>query len=223
MAMAKRKIWVKRLGSSATQVIVAADDLVDDVRDVILRKYANSLGRSFDSPDVTLKIFTREPGSNNVNNERTLGPDEHMGNMLDTAYPAGQTIDEALIIDVPKKRTPRPSPMLGHHMPYYLAEDLRPEEGAAEYFPPMPALASPRLSHGTHASNPHHPLHSMAVLTTGQLPPLPSPGSRVHRHHGRPKYGRQHTSSPTVLHSIPSAGSLSGVSRVLHSAWRERG
>lgn len=216
LAMAKRKIWVKRPGSSPTQVTVGADDLVDDVRDMILRKYANSLGRSFDSPDVTLKVIVREAGNSNASTERILGPDEHMGNTLDAAYPAGQTIDDALIIDVPKRRTPRPSPMVGHHMPYYIAEELRPEEGAGEYFPPMPAMASPRLNHVTHATNSHHPSHAMAVLTTGQLPPLPSPGSRTHRHHGRPKYGRQHTSSPTILHSIPSSGSLAGVSASLH-------
>jgi osomolarity two-component system response regulator SSK1 len=207
LAMAKRKVWVKRLGSSPTQVSFGTDDLVDDVRDVILRKYANSLGRSFDSPDVTLKIIARDSGNNNTSNERTLGPDEHMGNTLDAAYPSGQTIEDALIIDVPKRRTPRPSPMVGHHMPYYITEELRPEEGAGEYFPPMPAVQSPRLNHITHASNPHH---AMTILTTGQLPPLPSPSSRPHRHHGRPKYGRQHTSSPTILHTIPSNGSLAG-------------
>lgn len=210
LAMAKRKVWVKRLGSSPTQVSFGTDDLVDDVRDVILRKYANSLGRSFDSPDVTLKIIARDSGNNNTSNERTLGPEEHMGNTLDAAYPSGQTIEDALIIDVPKRRTPRPSPMVGHHMPYYITEELRPEEGAGEYFPPMPAVQSPRLNHITHASNPHHPSHAMAVLTTGQLPLLPSPGSRTHRHHGRPKYGRQHTSSPTILHTIPSNGNLAG-------------
>src|SRR5207237_361399 len=36
-----RKVWVKRAGASATRVEVAEDDLVDNVRDVILRKYAN--------------------------------------------------------------------------------------------------------------------------------------------------------------------------------------
>jgi osomolarity two-component system response regulator SSK1 len=210
LAMAKRKVWVKRPGSSPTQVSFGTDDLVDDVRDMILRKYANSLGRSFDSPDVTLKIITRDSGNNNASNERTLGPEEHMGNTLDAAYPSGQTIEDALIIDVPKRRTPRPSPMVGHHMPYYITEELRPEEGAGEYFPPMPAVQSPRLNHITHTSNPHHPPHAMAILTTGQLPPVPSPGSRTHRHHGRPKYGRQHTSSPTILHTIPSNGSLAG-------------
>ncbi len=211
--MAKRKIWVKRPGSSPTQVIVDEDELVDDVRDGILRKYTNSLGRNFDSPDVTLKIVFRDSGSDSPTTERTLGPEEHIGNTLDTYYPGGQTVEEALIIDVPKKRTPRHSPLVGHHMPYYVADELRPGENAGEYFPPMPVLSpriDPRLPH---SSNPHHPsAHSMAVLTTGQLPPLPSPGGRTHRHGHRPKYGRQHTSSPTILHTIPSAGSIHGPS-----------
>ena len=210
--MANRKIWVRRPGSSPTQVTMAADDLVDDVRDVILRKYANSLGRSFDSPDVTIKIVVREQANKNVSSERILGPEEHLGRTLDTYYPGGQTIDEALIIDVPRRRTPRASPQAGLHMPYYIAEEGRPVEGAGEYFPPMPIIGSPRLN--TQQPNSHHPSgHSMAVLTTGQLPPLPSPGGRSHRHHGRPKYGRQHTSSPTILHTIPSAGSIAGASR----------
>jgi hypothetical protein len=123
----------------------------------------------------------------------------------------GQTVDDALIIEVPK----RPSPMVGHPMPYYIAEELRPEEGTGEYFPPMPAMASPRLNHVTHASNPHLLSHAMAILTTGPLPPLPSPGDRTHRHHGRP-YGRQHTSSPTILHSIPPGGNLAGASAGLY-------
>src|ERR1700754_189794 len=46
-----RKIWVKRPGASATRVEVNEDDLVDNVRDAILNKYANSLGRTIDSPD----------------------------------------------------------------------------------------------------------------------------------------------------------------------------
>src|SRR5271154_5775942 len=105
--MSKRKIWVKRPGSSPTQVTVNADDLVDDVRDVILRKYANSLGRSFDSPDVTLKILARETSNKNVGKERVLGPEEHIGNTLDAYYAGGQSINEALIIEMPRRRTPK--------------------------------------------------------------------------------------------------------------------
>lgn len=216
--MAKRKIWVKRPGSSPTQVTVNDDELVDDVRDVILRKYTNSLGRQFDSPDVTLKVIFRNTGSDSPTTERVLGPEENIGSTLETYYPGGQTIEEALIIDVPKRRTPRPSPMVGHHMPYYISDEVRPGETGDEYFPPMPVM-SPRLnSHVPHPNNPlHASAHSMAVLTTGQLPPLPSPGGRIHRHGHRPKYGRQHTSSPTILHTIPSAGNLNGSSSFQHT------
>jgi osomolarity two-component system, response regulator SSK1 len=41
-------------------VSIREDDVVDDIRDAVLKKYANSLGRSFDAPDVTLKIVSRE-------------------------------------------------------------------------------------------------------------------------------------------------------------------
>ncbi|PVH76334.1 hypothetical protein DL98DRAFT_562054 [Cadophora sp. DSE1049] len=171
--MMSRKIWVKRPAASATLVTIHEDDLVDDVRDMILKKYANSLGRNFDAPDVTLRIVPREQRQ-----ERTLGPEEPMGRTLDAYFPGGQTVDEALLIDVPRI--------------YY--DEIRPTENGSDYFPPMPPAApSPHLPHsvpvGVNGQNGHHPLtaHSMSVLTTGHVPALPSPGSR------------QHTSSPTVI------------------------
>lgn len=201
----QRKIWVKRPSASATLVAVNEEDLVDTVRDMILSKYANSLGRSIDSPDITLKICSREPGNKNVPLERVLGPEEPIGRTLDLYYPGGQTIEEALVIDVPQRRTPKPSPRTGNHLqsfvyPYYVDEH-RPGDGARDYFPPMPAVHSPHISqHVQQANGAHHP-HSMAVLTTGQLPPLPSPGGHNSRKHNRPKYVRQHTSSPTIMHT----------------------
>jgi osomolarity two-component system, response regulator SSK1 len=209
--MAIRKVWVKRANASATQVAIGPDDLVDDVRDAVIRKYMNSLGRAFDAPDVSLRICPREQ-TNKAGNERLLAPDEPILRLIDAYYPGGQTVEEALVIDVPQRRTPRPSPRPGPHMPtYYIPEELRPGE-AGDYFPPMPALHSPHLnSHGTlptsHPANSH--LHSMTVLTTGQLPLLPSPGGRSNRQ--RPKAGRQHTSSPTISHSGQASSNISGV------------
>lgn len=198
--MVSRKIWVKRPGASATLVTINEDDLVDDVRDMILKKYANSLGRNFDSPDVTLRIIPRENRQ-----ERTLGPEEPMGRTLDAYFPGGQGVDDALVIDVPLRRTPKPSPHTGRA--YY--EDGRPLEGASEYFPPMPVPAppSPHLPNSLPvnglANHNHSNLatHSMSVLTTGHVPALPSPGRRPHHPppSNRPRIGRQHTSSPTIL------------------------
>ncbi len=209
--MAARKVWVKRANASATQVAVGPDDLVDDVRDAVIRKYLNSLGRTFDAPDVSLRICPREQ-TNNAGNERTLAPDEPIIRLVDAYYPGGQTVEEALVIDVPQRRTPKPSPRPGSHMPScYTPQETRPGE-AGDYFPPMPALQSPHLNAlgglpTSHPGNSH--LHSMAVLTTGQLPPLPSPGGRSNRH--RPKAGRQHTSSPTTIHSVQANSHLLGM------------
>ena len=193
--MVSRKIWVRRPNASATMVTIHEDDLVDDVRDMILKKYANSLGRSFDAPDVTLRIIPRE------SQERALGPEEPMGRTLDAYFPGGQTVAEALVVDVPLRRTPKPSPR--SHVGYY-EDDRRPEEAGSDYFPPMPPnMPSPHLIAAlpVHANGQHAPVasHSMSVLTTGHVPNLPSPGSVRRYHRDRPRIGRTHTSSSTVM------------------------
>ncbi|KAI9046958.1 hypothetical protein LZ554_009033 [Drepanopeziza brunnea f. sp. 'monogermtubi'] len=201
--MASRKIWVKRPAASATLVAIHEDDLVDDVRDMILKKYANSLGKNFDAPDVTLRIVARDQRQ-----ERTLGPEEPMARTLDAYFPGGQMVDEALIIDVPVKRTPRPSPQ--PQRLYY--DEIRPTEAGSDYFPPMPvaAVPSPHLQ-----GNGHHPTlatNSMSVINTGAVPALPSPGAAQRRHHRpRPQIGRQ-TTSPSA------SGQQSGVNNEKSSA-----
>ncbi|KAH9874290.1 hypothetical protein IAQ61_004921 [Plenodomus lingam] len=215
--MLHRKIWVKRPGASATLVQIREDDLVDDVRDMILKKYANSLGRCFDAPDVTLRVVPRDAQRAQ---DRTLGPEEEMCRTLDAYYPGGQHVTEALIIDVPQKRTPKPSPRVPLYYPYH--DDATNHQ--TEYFPPMPVnnntnninnTASPAAS-GSSPNEariplPHAP-HSIAVISTGQLPALPSPGStrRGPLHSHRPKYQRTHTASPTIMAGgIPSSASTS--------------
>jgi osomolarity two-component system response regulator SSK1 len=97
-----KKIWVKRPGSSATLVALDEADLVDDVRDRILKKYANSLGRQFDAPDLTLRIRPRDRRP-----ERLLGPEELMRQALEDSFPGSQTVEEAIVIEV------KPSPESG--------------------------------------------------------------------------------------------------------------
>ena len=226
--MLHRKIWVKRPGASATLVQIKEDDLVDDVRDMILRKYANSLGRTFDAPDMNLHIISRpEQGMNRT--ERLLGPEEEMCHTIDQMYPGGQTVDDALIINVPQRRTPKPSPRIfqdSAYQRYQMVDDYRPLENGTDYFPPMPAVIPATIphtssSHESHSSARHqsvavpqtaaHPTadhpRSISVLNTGQIPPLPSPGAQSRRHQHRPKYQRQPTSSPTIL-SHPTAGAV---------------
>ncbi|KAK8040409.1 hypothetical protein PG991_000197 [Apiospora marii] len=191
--MVTRKIWVKRPGASPTLITINEDDLVDDVRELILRKYANSLGRNFDAPDLTLRVCPRDQ------NQRLLQPDEPMGRTLDAYFPGGQTVDDALLIDIPTRRTPKASPN-----PRFYTED-RPHESGSDYFPPYPppahshGLATAPAPVGTALTNGAHTLHlppSMAILGNGQLPPLPSPGSSRRLGAPRPKMQRMHTASP---------------------------
>ncbi|KAM0706035.1 hypothetical protein Q7P35_007395 [Cladosporium inversicolor] len=216
--MLQRKIWVKRPGGSATLVQIKEDDLVDDVRDMILKKYANSLGKTFDSPDMLLRIVSRGDHGQ-PRTDRVLGPEEAMSRTIDSYFPGGQQVDDALIIDVPPKRTPRPSPRYNHYQAYPMMEEQRPVESGTEYFPPMPAIVHPVMpgTAGSHDSRPSahgdHHQRSMSVLNTGQLPLLPSPGgTRRHpeRMH-RPRFNRQQTSSPTILQHHPTNASTVAV------------
>ncbi|KAI9709889.1 MAG: ssk1 response regulator receiver [Bogoriella megaspora] len=196
-----RKLWVKRVGASPTQVQIREDDLVDDVRDVILKKYGNSLGRNFDSPDVELRILSRSHSQSKRQRERTLAPDEDMCRTLDAFYPGGQTVDEALIIHI-TRHTPLPSPRIHYTGAYHHDEHHRPVETGTEYFPPMPAVipasSHSSVSHDSRAStHPHESLRAMSVVNTGQVPPLPSPGGtlRVHNRHARPRLPRNQTAT----------------------------
>lgn len=224
-SMIHRKVWVKRPEASATQVMITEDDIVDDLRDAVLKKYTNSLGRKLDSPDIMIRLIPRESSPRHAE-DRILGPQEVVGTVLDDYYPGGQNIDEALIIETPR-RTPRPSPR--QHVVLSEREDLHPSEGG-EYFPPMtviqgtnapiPGTVIPGAAAPVHQS----PVHSISVINNGQIPSIPSPGSRGSWHQqqqqlqhqrahqpqqqNRPRNPRQHTSSPTIVHS-PSP-SLSG-------------
>ncbi|KAK1768938.1 response regulator receiver domain-containing protein [Phialemonium atrogriseum] len=198
-SMMTRKIWVKRPSASATLVTINEDDLVDDVRDMILRKYANSLGRQFDAPDITLRIVPREQRQ-----ERALAPDEPMGRTLDAYFPGGQTVDEALIIDIPLRRTPRASPRGGPpgagQMASFYYDDLRPVDPGTDYFGPGAVAQLPVTLTAPSGGSGHS--HSISILNTGQIPQIPSPGgtrSRPYRERDRPQLGRHNTASPTVL------------------------
>lgn len=190
--MVHRRIWVKRPGGSATLVPCLEDAVVDELRDQVIMKYANSLGRTFDSPDIVIRILAREGSSRQTLPERLLSPEEVLSSVLDTYYPGGQKVEEALVIDSPARRTPKPSPRHTYHH----HSELPGEHG--DYFPlmpPNPNVPTPP-THSSSAGQANAP--SISILTTGVAPPLPSPGSR-NRHHRRPPLTRHTTSSPTML------------------------
>jgi len=205
--MVTRKIWVKRPGGSPTLITITEDDLVDDVRELILRKYSNSLGRQYDAPDLTLRIVPREENRQ----DHILGPEEPMARTLDAYYPGGQSVDEALLIDVPVRRTPRPSPRAGPPHEQHLAsvsyEDMRPMESSTDYFGPGAIAQIPVTISSSMVNSTSHPI---SVLNPGQVPQIPSPGGTRTRGYRerfeRPRLGRQHASSPTILNVVGAGG-----------------
>ncbi|KAF7717810.1 Uncharacterized protein PECH_008451 [Penicillium ucsense] len=191
--MVQRRIWVKRPGGSATLVPCLEDAVVDELRDQVILKYANSLGRSFDSPDIVIRIVARESSNRQQTPERLLSPEETVSSILDKYYPGGQTIEEALLIEAPTRRTPKPSPR-----PVYLQHHSEPGEHG-DYFPLMPANPNSHTPPTHPASSGGSNAPAISILTTGVPPTLPSPGTRAGRHHRRPPLNRHTTNSPTII------------------------
>ncbi|KAJ5229781.1 hypothetical protein N7489_010489 [Penicillium chrysogenum] len=196
--MVTRRVWVKRPGGSATLVPCRDDAVVDELRDQVIMKYGNSLGRSFDSPDIAIRVSPREGTNRPGHTERLLSPEEALSSILDAYYPGGQKIEEALVIDAPSRRTPKPSPR--HSIYQHHSE---PGEHG-DYFPLMPPVnanaGTPSAHSGSASAAATAP--SISILNTGVAPPLlPSPGSRRARHQQRPPLTRHKTNSPTILHN----------------------
>ena len=98
-----RKLWVCEPGSTATAVPVSAGELVDDVKTLVLSRYANSL-KAVDAANMTITIKPRPQGPPACY-ERCLSPDEDVFHLLDCYYPDGQRLVEALIIgSVPRPK-----------------------------------------------------------------------------------------------------------------------
>ncbi|BFZ63899.1 Two-component response regulator SSK1p [Saitoella coloradoensis] len=212
-----RRVWVKRLnGTAATLVPVQAEDLVDDLKDTILRKYANALGRFYDSPDLTIRGAPRASPAE----ERMLRPDDSLIRILDEWYPGGQGLEEAFVIDVPaipmRSNRSGTSPM---YMPANLAA-----EASYEYFP----MISENSRTGSHHTS------STASPTTGQLQtplahgistPMQSHGMltpSVHPMSSRPRLRSRLTSNNSTGSGImlmPRSGRrLSGSGAGMHSS-----
>ncbi|KAL4903965.1 hypothetical protein BDW74DRAFT_155740 [Aspergillus multicolor] len=206
--MGLRKIWVRRPGGSATLLPTSEDALVDELRDQVVVKYANSLGKTFDAPDIIIRITTRE-GVRLPTPDRMLSPEEPLWTVVDSYYPGGQTVAEALVIEIPQRRTPKPSPRRN----VYFAHGEPGEHG--DYFPLMPTninLSTPPTHHSNTANSAGtHGAPSISILTTGHAPPVPSPGGRAHR---RPPLTRHTTHSPTLRGIAQSKESVSSQTAV---------
>jgi len=210
--MPTRKIWVRRPGGSPTLVPILEDAVVDELRDQVIVKFTNSLGKTFDSPDIVIKIVPRDGSTKQSTPERLLNPEESLASVLDTYFPGGQRVEEALVIDVPPRRTPKPSPR-----PMYYHHSDSAEHGDYFSIAPMNANVSTPPTHVSSSATSvnAHPTPSISILATGKAPPLPSPGStRTNRHARRPatiRHPTHPTNSPTSLQTPVQKGLFSSI------------
>ncbi|KAF3939640.1 hypothetical protein ABW19_dt0203778 [Dactylella cylindrospora] len=217
-----RKVWVKRPGGSPTQVIIIEDDFVDTVRDLCLRKYANALGRQYDSPDLMIRILPsvkpqsarrQQINSNPTHTDRLLQPDEILAQILDDYYPNGQAAEDALVVEVPQQqrsRTPRPSPG-PHSMSYAYGQNMHDLQLPGEdYFTPGGIVPSvPPSQPGTVRSAHNIPANPSSLASyMASSPPPSSPGHRTMK---RPGPVRMTTASPGGSTSSSVQGGGGGV------------
>jgi hypothetical protein len=116
-------VWVRRQGtSSATRILIGDHStsgsgpyLVDDLRSDVLLKFPNTLGRVFDTADLTVSLVRRTSSSlshshaaswkqrsaSQSRKEEELSPDEVIAEVLRQEYSGGQTYNEALVISTP--------------------------------------------------------------------------------------------------------------------------
>ncbi|EPE05529.1 two-component response regulator ssk1p [Ophiostoma piceae UAMH 11346] len=203
---APRKVWVRRPGATATLVAFGENDVVDDVCDMLLRKYANSLGRMYDAPDVSLRLTPREAQQE----ERVLGPDESIARALDMHYPGGQNMDEALNIDVPVRRvTPLASPRGGPPHAFHASsarrdshDHLGPNDSRVDYF--GPGVVPEYYNHGALTAGSEYGSaigpDAAYARSSGSQHLYPPPASHHHAH------GQSHKSHTLNLRSPPGGG-----------------
>ncbi|CCG82332.1 Two-component response regulator [Taphrina deformans PYCC 5710] len=77
------------------------EDLIDDVKDAVFRKYPVALGRVYDSPDVSICLVTPSTISATSIESKVLPVDETIGDLLRHHFPGGQGIENALVVQVP--------------------------------------------------------------------------------------------------------------------------
>ena len=121
--MVPLKVWVRLPTGSPTRLTLvpngySSDEsspesiIVDDLRDAILIKYPNALGRLYDTADIQLRLISRPMNGNaggSSIDEIALGLDDSVIQILNQFYPGGQRATEAFIIHVPELSSSRSS------------------------------------------------------------------------------------------------------------------
>ena len=176
-----KRVWVKRPNATATTVFISENDIVDDFKGLILRKYPTTLARACDPADLVIKcpipkrnstiILSNADhlGKANLNelsefDELILQPDESIYRIVEQHFPTGMAMKDAFIIDF--------NELVG--------------SSNADIAMPSPIRPSP----------PDNLLHSSATTNTVSLLPPPVPQKNSPHHHQTPHSPQFYSPSP---------------------------
>ncbi|ORY85089.1 hypothetical protein BCR37DRAFT_355999 [Protomyces lactucae-debilis] len=194
-----RRLWVKRgVNGTPASIQLQGDDLVDDLKDAVFRKYPVALARSYDAPDVSICVALPSSTKPNITETKALAVDTSVDLVVKTYFPSGQRVEDALVIQVPSNSQAHASPYVSgpmRHSPLsgtlgLLTHDMRD----FEYFPETPPLtnstgqsaqqqqAQPGQQYNANMYNPHQSARSLSATSHQR-----SPGSNnVHEGSVRP-------------------------------------
>lgn len=114
----KRRVWIKRVGTEnaqATTVYVGADDIVDDLKMLIIQKYPNSLGRLVDPAD--LQVWRHNSGAGTVDTEnKPLPPELSVFDVLGPETEENANMNEPFLVGFVRDDLPAaPNPQSTEH------------------------------------------------------------------------------------------------------------
>ncbi|KAL7663468.1 Response regulatory domain-containing protein [[Candida] zeylanoides] len=129
----RRRIWIMRAGGTPTTIMIERDDLVDDVKQAVVAKFPQTLGRIFDASDLSIKMNlegrshalkkpspsplqpSSSPRPGRVSPDRrhaaafslvNLKPDQNVWSLVEQYFPKGMTMEDAFLVEAPEGLDP---------------------------------------------------------------------------------------------------------------------
>lgn len=129
----RRRIWIMRAGGTPTTIMIERDYLVDDVKQAVVAKFPQTLGRVFDASDLSIKmnlesrshalkkplpsplqlLLLLRPGRLSPDRRHAaafllvnLKPDQNVWGLVDQYFPKGMTMEDAFLVEAPEGLDP---------------------------------------------------------------------------------------------------------------------
>lgn len=213
-----RRIWVKMSRGTPTTILAHNDDLIDDLKSQIIQKYPNSIGRFNDAANLTLKL-EKLSSANNDNTLETpsgkrtgelvsLEPDQNVWQVLDTYFPQGMGMKDAIIIESSISDSSRKTtPVESNHRHSFSDQDgpiTKTSNDRSQIKHPQPLQADPirRTSTAQNiSSQQQQQQHSQSLIQT--LKNFPEPKSSYSSMPGAPYKDRSVSPSITAAKNSP--------------------